>query len=111
MRCLTLADSLLRRGAKTHLVSRHVPSHLREEARDRGHGFDVLQGAQYVKSIDELAHSSWLSATQDTDAQQTIRALSNRHWDWVVVDHYALGARWESIVRRVATNVLVIDDI
>jgi len=37
--------------------------------------------------------------------------LSDRVWDWLVVDHYALDRMWESAMRQTAGKILAIDDI
>jgi UDP-2,4-diacetamido-2,4,6-trideoxy-beta-L-altropyranose hydrolase len=58
-----------------------------------------------------LAHAHWLGASQTQDAQASVQALSDRTWDWLIVDHYALDARWESALRRTARQIMVIDDI
>jgi UDP-2,4-diacetamido-2,4,6-trideoxy-beta-L-altropyranose hydrolase len=110
MRCLALAASLKRAGARCHFVCRHALEHLRAMAVEAGHGFDTLESARFEDSGD-LSHSSWLQTSQDIDASQTLHALSDRHWDWLVVDHYALDARWESVVSQAWPGVLVIDDL
>ncbi|MDO8343828.1 MAG: UDP-2,4-diacetamido-2,4,6-trideoxy-beta-L-altropyranose hydrolase, partial [Cellvibrio sp.] len=48
---------------------------------------------------------------QEQDAQATIQALSDQSWDSLVVDHYALDARWENALRGTARQIMVIDDI
>ena len=62
-------------------------------------------------SPDHLAHAHWLGTSQHTDAQASIQALSDQTWDWLIVDHYALDARWESAHRQTAKNILAIDDL
>lgn len=37
MRCLTLRDALAAGGARVRFISRHLPVHLREHLRSRGH--------------------------------------------------------------------------
>jgi UDP-2,4-diacetamido-2,4,6-trideoxy-beta-L-altropyranose hydrolase len=61
--------------------------------------------------VDGLAHSHWLASSQTADAQDSIRALSGHSLNWVVVDHYALDARWESALRQCGARIFVIDDI
>jgi UDP-2,4-diacetamido-2,4,6-trideoxy-beta-L-altropyranose hydrolase len=62
-------------------------------------------------SIDELAHASWLGISQAQDSQATIKELSYRVWDWLIVDHYALDARWEKALRPIVKNIMVIDEL
>lgn len=111
MRCLTLADGLKQRGAQIRFVNRHLPEHLRSMLVAKGHEFALLDSVQNDVALDELAHAHWLLATQKQDAQATIQALSDQQWDWIVVDHYALDARWESELRAIAKQIMAIDDI
>ncbi len=111
MRCLTLADGLKQRGAQIRFISRELPEHLRSMLVAKGHEFALLDSVQNDVALDELAHAYWLRTSQAQDAQATIQALFDRSWDWLVVDHYALDFRWESILRRTAKRILVIDDI
>lgn len=115
MRCLTLADSLKQRGARVRFICRHLSSHLREMLAAKGHEFIPLnsgtRGDSSETTTDGLAHAQWLGISQRIDAQASIDALSDQDWDWLVVDHYALDARWESALRQAAKNILVIDDI
>lgn len=111
MRCLTLADELKRRGGQIRFVSRHIPVHMIDTLRSRGHEFVQLDSTQCGVATDALVHSHWLGVSQAQDSEETIQALSDKDWDWLVVDHYALDARWEKVLRQVAKSILVIDDI
>lgn len=111
MRCLTLADALKQRGAHIRFVSRDMPDNLRDMLIKKDMEFAAL-GSETAASVnDDLVHSFWLGVSQQQDAQATLQALSDRIWDWLVVDHYALDCRWESLLRDVAGNILVIDDL
>jgi UDP-2,4-diacetamido-2,4,6-trideoxy-beta-L-altropyranose hydrolase len=111
MRCLTLADALKERGARTRFLSRYLPEHLCSKLVAQGHEYSLLDMPPIEVSQDELAHAAWLGVSQAQDAADCIQALSDENWDWLVVDHYALDTRWESKLRQVAKNILVIDDI
>lgn len=111
MRCLTLADGLKQRGAHIRFISRHLPEYLRDMLAAKGHEFALIESAQNDAPMDELAHAHWLGVSQAQDAMDSIRVLSGGPWDWLIVDHYALDARWESALRQTAKNILVIDDI
>ncbi|MCX7144164.1 MAG: UDP-2,4-diacetamido-2,4,6-trideoxy-beta-L-altropyranose hydrolase [Proteobacteria bacterium] len=111
MRCLTLADALRQRGAQSRFVSRHLPTHLREMLVARSHEFMLLDGSTNGGIPGDLAHSGWLGTSQRADAEFSIQALFDQTWNWLVVDHYALDARWESALRHIAGHILVIDDI
>ncbi len=100
MRCLALADALKQRGGTIHFVSRGLPEHLRRLVSANGYALTDLGG-----------HASTADTGQDADAQATLAALAGRQWDWLVVDHYALDARWESALRSATTRVMAIDDL
>jgi len=111
MRCLTLADALARDGAQVRFVCRQLNASLRDLLVQKGHELSMLDGGGEQGGLDELAHASFLGTSQQRDAAETLRALSGSAWDWLIVDHYALDARWESALRKVAHRVMVIDDI
>lgn len=111
MRCLTLADALKRQGASIRFISRNLPSHLGEMLKAKSMDFVALPNEIAGEVGSNLAHSQWLGASQAQDAQATIQALSDKQWDWIIVDHYALDARWESAVRACTKKILAIDDI
>lgn len=111
MRCLTLGDALKRHGAQIRFVSRHLPEHLHSMLAAKGHEIALLENVQDETTLDEHAHAHWLGVSQAQDAADTIQALSDGSWDWLIVDHYALDSRWESALRQTAKAILVIDDI
>jgi len=111
MRCLTLADALKQRGVRVRFVSRHLPEHLQAMLVSKGHEFVRLNSIQNDAASDELTHAHWLGVSQVQDAVDTRHTLSDQDWDWLIVDHYALDARWESALRQTAKQIMVIDDI
>ena len=111
MRCLTLADGLQQRGAKVSFVTNGLPAHLAQALDKKGHRLLRLVKSSGAGRGDDLAHSHWLGTSQAHDAEQCTQLLSDRSWDWLVVDHYALDVRWESTLRRTAGKILVIDDL
>ncbi len=111
MRCLCLADALRTRGATVRMVSRQLPPALGEMLAARGHEMAAIGGPADPPAADDLAHASWLGTTQAADAAATAAALAPLAWDWLVVDHYALDARWETSLRRHTRRILAIDDL
>lgn len=110
MRCLALADALAARGGAVRFVSRALPASLEALAREKGHALVQLR-AGTTAANEDLAHSRWLEAGRDEDAEATREALEGVEWDWLVVDHYGIDASWEKQLRQKANKVLVIDDI
>lgn len=111
MRCLTLAEALQKYSTQIRFVCRDLPSYLRNLLSDKGIEFAPLDNVSFRFDEDDLAHSKWLGTTQTEDANATIQAISDFHWDYIVVDHYALDVRWERELRVWAKRILVIDDI
>jgi len=111
MRCLTLADALKQRGAQIRFVCRHLPDYLQAMLSVKGHEFVLLNSSQDDEASDELVHAHWLGVSQAWDAADAAQALTDRIWDWLIIDHYAFDARWESALRQSAKKILVIDDI
>lgn len=117
MRCLTLADALRERGENCSFVCRPHQGHLLDIIAQHGHQGLALpmlqQGAQ--SNHKGTAHAHWLGTDWATDAQDTQQALivhiGRRPVDWLVVDHYALDARWEEALRPQAKRIMVIDDL
>jgi UDP-2,4-diacetamido-2,4,6-trideoxy-beta-L-altropyranose hydrolase len=118
MRCLTLARALTDSGAICRFLCRtHIGNLI---ARIQEAGFAVTPFASDQESAnpkpmaadpDAPPHSSWLGADWRTDAEQTIAALENERADWLIVDHYALDARWERQLRNNCRRLMVIDDL
>lgn len=117
MRCLTLADALRGRGASCTFVCRPHPGHLLALIAQRGHQAlalpELQEGAEPNRN--GTAHGQWLGtdwATDAEDTQQTVSAHTGcQPVDWLVVDHYALDARWEEVLRPQAKHIMVIDDL
>lgn len=112
MRCLTLADGLRSDGAKVLFVCREHHNDLCRQIEARG--FDVARlprGPQLMPP--QPMHGHWLGAGPATDATETRAAITSRlaRPDWLVVDHYALDATWETALRPDVGRIMVIDDL
>ena len=59
----------------------------------------------------DLAHSHWLGATQAQDAAACAPILGAQRPDWLIVDHYALDARWGLAMAQHYRKLMVIDDL
>jgi UDP-2,4-diacetamido-2,4,6-trideoxy-beta-L-altropyranose hydrolase len=109
MRCLTLADALAAKGAQCKFICREHPGNLIDYIRSKGHAvYRLHMGAE---ADADLAHSEWLGATQAQDAQACESTIATLQPDWLVVDHYALDARWESVLAEHGCQLMVIDDL
>lgn len=117
MRCLTLADALRECGASCTFVCRPHQGHLLALITQRGHQTLALPELQESAqtNCNGTGHAHWLCTDWAADAQDTQQTLSARTGgqpvDWLVVDHYALDARWEEVLRPHAKRIMVIDDL
>jgi UDP-2,4-diacetamido-2,4,6-trideoxy-beta-L-altropyranose hydrolase len=109
-RCLTLADALKMRGADVVFLS--APSTAAWRTMIEGRGYEVGILALHAPSESEgaVARGDWLPWGWRADAEATRAALRDR-LDWLIVDHYALDARWEHAMRAAAGKIMVIDDL
>lgn len=113
MRCLTLADALVQRGALCHFVCRDHAGHMLDAIRLRGYKATALRSSETKPAELESSprHAHWLGASWESDAIDTLAAIGDQHAQWLVVDHYALDQRWEQAVRQSSARLMVIDDL
>src|SRR3990167_4024154 len=121
MRCLTLADALAAQGADCLFICREHQGNLIEQIRNKGyrtHALPVLPPVEAsslaIKAASDEqspAHSHWLGATQVEDAAACTAILAEVKPDWLIVDHYALDARWETVLKPHYRKLMVIDDL
>ncbi len=117
MRCLTLADALRERGAHCSFICRNHPGNLFDLIEKRGCHVHILPDAR-AHMIESKASNkpspgfhSWLGVDWYVDAQQTVAVLKDTLVDRLIVDHYALDARWENVLRAHCNKLFVIDDL
>jgi UDP-2,4-diacetamido-2,4,6-trideoxy-beta-L-altropyranose hydrolase len=127
-RCLTLADGLKEKGSECIFVCREHEGNLIELIEEHGYvvyNLDRLEisengpqssdlkkkSVQTNTSESELKHSDWLGTSWVIDAAQTYKAIAGINCVFLVVDHYALGRRWEKVLKDITDNILVIDDL
>ncbi|MEX3935927.1 UDP-2,4-diacetamido-2,4,6-trideoxy-beta-L-altropyranose hydrolase [Paraburkholderia phymatum] len=112
MRCLTLADGLRAEGANVRFITRAHLGHLDALIEARGYPVHSLAPRDEHVVSAEPSHAAWLGCDWRMDLEDTARVLrSAGSVDWLVVDHYALDARWETPLREFAERIFVIDDL
>lgn len=112
MRCLSLADALTARGADCQFICRAHEGNLLDFIRSKGHTAHPLpSGTALLQSPAELTYVPWLGATQAEDAEACAPILAAQRPDWLIVDHYALDARWERALAPHYRKLMVIDDL
>ncbi|MBO6848903.1 MAG: UDP-2,4-diacetamido-2,4,6-trideoxy-beta-L-altropyranose hydrolase [Marinobacter sp.] len=111
MRCLTLAQGLAARGHECHFVTRLHPGNLNEYISQCGFAVQSLESPE--KPVQQGAqgdYASWLGVSQSEDAAASAPVIEAVQPDWVIVDHYALGADWETAIKS-PKRIMVIDDL
>lgn len=115
MRCLTLADVLTALGANCHFICREHPGNLIDHIQGKGYRVWALAFSDASDGPSAgaapLAHAAWLGATQEHDATQCAHILEETSPDWLIVDHYAIDARWELALKPYYHQLMVIDDL
>lgn len=115
MRCLTLAQALAAKGGECEFICREHPGALIDFVRRKGFVVHTLRAGEVCsdasRSSSELAHAHWLGASQEDDAAACVSVLQGGRPDWIVVDHYALDASWEVMLRARCGGLMVIDDL
>jgi len=121
MRCLTLADMFMASGATCIFICRRLTGDLIATIRDKGHQVRALENESgHVIAVDKRPsksrkppHAAWLEADWRQDAAETAEIIVEHNPDWLIVDHYALDARWERAAVQGSSwcRVLAIDDL
>ena len=114
MRCLAVAEALRERGATVHFICRMLDGHLGDLIEQSGYEVLALPAAKSDSPASGGSeHAGWLGVSWQQDAHETTEAISTlaARPDWLIVDHYALDASWETSLRATADRILVLDDL
>ena len=117
MRCLTLANALKNRGFICYFICRDHIGNLIETIVNNGHKIRVLKGLDddCLRNDNNLIlkppHASWLGCDWIKDAEQTIECVDDLNLKWMIVDHYAIDSRWETMLKSYSEKLLIIDDL
>ncbi len=111
MRCLTLARLLKENGAVVKFICRKHEGNLIDKIHSSGFNVHELEVLEETKINNKLAHSHWLGATQQQDANDCIDILKVEKTDWLIVDHYALDEQWHNDLKPYYEKIMVIDDL
>lgn len=110
-RCAALAEAIIGRGGDVRFLSRESGVDVQNMVPGR---FDrlVATESRAASDPDTLAHSHWLTCSQAADAAECLQFLGDWQPDWVVVDHYAIDARWhEQLGSTLGCRIAAIDDL
>jgi UDP-2,4-diacetamido-2,4,6-trideoxy-beta-L-altropyranose hydrolase len=114
-RCLSLAQALHDGGAAVRFIVRELGVDTRPRIEAGGFAMLTLPPPGPGDAPDtDVPHAAWAGVGWRADADQTVAALAaaGAASRCIVVDHYALDARWHRIVRaELGCDIAVIDDL
>jgi UDP-2,4-diacetamido-2,4,6-trideoxy-beta-L-altropyranose hydrolase len=105
MRCLTLADELNKQNHDVVFICRELMGNLISIIK-----YPVLVLPEDSNFQSDDLYLTWLGATQEQDAKQTIEVIS-KNTDILIVDSYALNETWHKKLRQHTQKIMVIDDL
>lgn len=114
MRCLALASQLREKGVISHFICRAHQGHMAEKIKNEVHEVKLLPVDQGILTGVEgqSDYAAWLGAEWLKDAEDTAKIAGELSPAWVVVDHYAIDARWESKVKAaLGSRIMAIDGL
>ena len=103
---LSLADFLVANGIGATFAIRRMDGDLCAYIAERGHAVAIVGKT-------DPADPTWLGVSPEREIEETTALVGRlpRRPRWIVVDHYAIDARWERAMRDLAIRVLAIDDL
>ncbi|WP_158543764.1 UDP-2,4-diacetamido-2,4,6-trideoxy-beta-L-altropyranose hydrolase [Cohnella sp. OV330] len=105
MRCLALADELASAGWSALFICRRLEGHIGGYIQARGHELAWLDCDTALKRE--------VSGAIADDAARTSRIIRDlgKPPALLVTDHYAIDAKWESLLRHDVVKIMAIDDL
>lgn len=107
MRCLAIADALAAAGAACRFVCRAHAGHMADRVGSAGHAVHLQPIAPCREERE--GYAGWIGGTEAEDARLTAAAAHGAHV--LVVDHYGLGAGFESALRGSVGRIAAIEDL
>jgi len=98
-RCACLAQVLAAAGHDVHFACRALAGDLNRWLEAEGF------------RVHEILGVADAAMTEPMDAEATKKSVPAQRYDWLIVDHYGLGATWERAMAALADGMFVIDDL
>jgi UDP-2,4-diacetamido-2,4,6-trideoxy-beta-L-altropyranose hydrolase len=99
VRCASLAQALAAAGYEVHFACRSL-------AGDLNHWLEA-EGFR----VHKILGTAEAAISESMDADATMKSVPAQRYDWLIVDHYELGAAWEGAMAALVDRVFVIDDL
>ena len=113
-RCLTLALGLSELGGEITFYCRKVSAPYRHLLESRGFEVKELKSKKQKQSdrgLEDNPYQSWLGVSEEEDADDCVGSMSQGNHELVIVDHYALGEKWERRLIPHCQTIVVLDDL
>jgi methionyl-tRNA formyltransferase len=116
-RTLRIARWMQKRSVECFFICRELNGASHQVVLDSGFQLIELAAPTAASKPEiklDLEHSAWLEVPWEQDAAETKAQLEKRFsgsLDLLVLDHYALDARWLNVVGFAARRLMAIDDI
>ncbi len=116
MRCLTLADELNKNSSvNIFFISRNHKGNINRIVKQRN--FRIIELPTSKNKITEAKYDKnlygirWLGVSQEEDANEFLNAINCIEPDLLIIDHYGIGEKWETLVRKHVKKIMVVDDL
>lgn len=120
VRCITLAHALTSVGIDCEFISRPNPGDLIDYIDNNGFkchripisgfGYNDLSTIRGQKTPVNQ-NLEWIDIYPTWDALSCVPIIRCEEPAWLIVDHYGIDQRWESIIRPYCRRLMVIDDL
>ncbi len=107
MRCLTLAESLKAGGHKCAFFMTEASEVLLGLLSKKDIGYRLSGTA---RSEQYATEGEWSVCEQEADARHFLSEMMNFQADWVVSDHYGLGAHWQKQIKAAGFPLMMLED-
>ena len=119
-RCLTLAMEAKNKGHHVKFISAQLPERDRQILIKNKILIDKIKSKKddqkiinNKKTSQKFYYEKWLNLSVLEDAKRTIKSLKKFNADWIIFDHYGLGIKWVSTIKKIYDKpyFLAIDDL
>ena len=114
MRCLVLAQYLQKKSCEVCFLSREHDGNLIEYIKSKGFKVFLLPKRKLCAEVNQSSdavNTGWLGCSQDNDAIECLEVIENFNPNWLIVDHYSIDKKWETILKNEQMKIMVIDDL
>lgn len=112
MRCLSLAEKLRQRGHIVEFAARDLAYNINNAIEKKQFKLHTLLAPSHSIHLNPSKNEdSWLEIPLEDEISEFGALVNHVKPDWVIVDHYALGQKWEEVVLKSGVRLFVIDDL